>query len=102
MEVGTIMKITLDITAKDFDHLTSMQMRWAGTDWKEKDGRFDTIIPQTEIDYGWLFAFWCENYSDYLLAAAYLKSIAEPHQALFDGATGDIAILTDYAATWSD
>ena len=96
------MKITLDITAKDFDHLTSIQMRWAGTDWKEKDGRFDTIIPQTEIDYGWLFAFWCENYSDYLLAAAYLKSIAEPHQALFDGATGDIAILTDYAATWSD
>ena len=43
------MKITLDITAQDFDHLTSMQMRWAGTDWKVKEGRFEPIIPQTEV-----------------------------------------------------
>ena len=97
------MKITLDITAQDFDHLTTMQMRWAGTDWKEKGDRFEPVIPQTEVDYNWQFAYWCDTYADYLLAAAYLKSIAEPHQALFDGAiAGDITILTDYAGTWSD
>ena len=97
------MKVTLEITAQDFDHLTTMQMRWAGTDWKVKQDRFETVIPQTEVDYGWEFAFWCDTYADYLLAAAYLKSIAEPHQALFDTAiSNDITILTDYAGKWSD
>ena len=96
------MKITLNITAKDFDHLTSMQMRWAGTDWKSKQDRFEPVIDEVEIDYNWAFAFWCESYADYILAAAYLNSIAEPHQGLFDGATSDVVILTDYAATWSD
>ncbi len=97
------MKITLDITATDFDHLTTMQMRWAGTDWKEKGDRFEPVIPQTEVNYGWLFAYWCDTYADYLLAGAYLTAIGEPHQGLFDNAiAGDITILTDYAGTWSD
>ena len=43
------MKITLDLTAKDFDHLTSMQMRWAGTDWKAKDGRTLKEIQDAEV-----------------------------------------------------
>ena len=97
------MKITLELTATDFDYLTTMQMRWAGTDWKEKADRFEPVIAQTDIDYGWQFAFWCNTYADYLLAAAYLKSIAEPYQGVFNNAiAGDIIILTDYAATWTD
>ena len=100
------MKITLDLTAKDFDHLTTTQMRWAGTDWAtqnaEFEARFETLIPQTEIDYGWEFAFWCSRYADQLLAVAYLKSIAEPVQLLFDAATNEYVILTDYAAGWNN
>jgi len=98
------MKITLDITAQDFDHLTTNMMLWGGTDWKSKNAeyekRFECLIPQTEIDYGWVFIHWVTTYADYILVAAYLKAIAEPHQALFDSATGDIAILTDFAGSW--
>jgi len=100
------MKITLDLTAQDFDQLTTTQMRWAGTDWAsqnaEYEARFETVIPQTDIGYGWEFAFWCKSYSDYLLATAYLKSIAEPGQLLFDAATNEYVILTDYAASWTN
>ena len=98
------MKITLDLTATDFDNLTTTQMRWSGTDWAtqnaEYEARFETLIPLTEIDYGWEFAFWCSTKTDHLLAAAYLKAIAEPTQLLFDAATNEYVILTDYAASW--
>ena len=94
------MKITLDITAQDFDYLTTNMMLWGGTDWRAKGGRFEPMIPQTGIDYNWVFVHWVTTYADYILVAAYLKSIAEPHQALFDSATGDIAILTDFAGSW--
>jgi len=100
------MKITLDISAQDFDYLTSMQMRW-GNDWKEKEGRFELFngslhLGGDEISYRWAFVHWVATYADYILAVAYLKTIDQPYQAAFDGATGDIAILTDYAGTWSD
>ena len=98
------MKVTLEITADDFDRLTNAQMRWAGTDWAEKNAefehRFEPLIEQTKIDYGWAFAFWCTTYSEYLLCAAYLKSVAEPHQGLWDSATSQIVILSDFAGFW--
>ena len=100
------MKITLDLSADDFDRLTNAQMRWAGTDWAEKNGefehRFEPLIEQTGIDYGWMFAFWCTTYPEYLLAVAYLKSIAEPHQGLWDSGTSQIVILTDFEGSWSN
>ena len=96
------MKITLEITAQDFDYLTTNQMKWADNDWRAKKDRFESLIAGTELDFGWVFVHWVTTYADYILAAAYLKSIAEPHAAAFDGATGDIAILTDFAGTWEE
>jgi len=102
------MKITLDITSQDFDYLTSMQMRWAGTDWEQKEGRFELFdgslhISGDQISYGWSFVHWVATYADYILVRAYLQSMpAHAYQAVFDGATDDIAILTDYAGSWSD
>lgn len=100
------MKITLDLSADDFDRLTNAQMRWAGTDWAAKNGEFENrfvpLIEQTPIDYGWIFSFWCTTYSEYLLCAAYLKSIGEPHQGLWDQGTSQIVILTDFAGSWEN
>ena len=109
------MKITLDITAQDFDYLTTNSMEWAGNDWKSKEGRFEELTHDrclctgpsplihdmcSGISYAWAYAFWVTTYADYMLAVAYLKSIAEPHQAAFDGADSDIVILTDFAGSW--
>jgi len=62
--------------------------------------RFEPIIHDTEISFAWGYAHWVDTYSDYILASAFLKSIAEPHEAAFDIGTGEVVILTDYPGSW--
>lgn len=93
------MKITLELTQHDFEHLTTTSMRW-GKDWKVKTDRFEPVIPDSQISFAWNFAHWVDTYADYILAAAFLKSIAEAHEAAFDIGTGEVVILTDYAGSW--
>jgi hypothetical protein len=93
------MKITLELTKNDFEHLTTTSMAW-GKDWEKKVMRFEPIIHDTEISFAWGYAHWVDTYSDYILASAFLKSIAEPHEAAFDIGTGEVVILTDYAGSW--
>jgi hypothetical protein len=93
------MKITLELTQNDFEHLTTTSMRW-GKDWESKAGRFEPILDNTNISYAWAFAHWVDTYADYILAAAFLKSIAEAHEAAFDIGTGEVVILTDYPGSW--
>jgi hypothetical protein len=62
--------------------------------------RFEPVIHDTEISFAWGYAHWVDTYSDYILASAFLKSIAEPHEAAFDIGTGEVVILTDYAGSW--
>ena len=93
------MKITLELTQNDFEHLTTTSMAW-GKDWMSKIARFEPILPESQISFAWGFAHWVDNYSDYILASAFLKSIAEAHEAAFDIGTGEIVILTDYPGSW--
>ena len=93
------MKITLELTKNDFEHLTTTSMQW-GKDWTIKAARFEPILPDTQISFAWKYAHWVDTYADYILAAAFLKSIAESHEAAFDIGTGEIVILTDYPGSW--
>ena len=93
------MKITLELTKNDFEHLTTTSMQW-GKDWEKKVMRFEPIIHDTEISFAWGYAHWVDTYTDYILASAFLKSVAEPHEAAFDIGTGEVVILTDYAGSW--
>jgi len=93
------MKITLELTKHDFERLTTTSMQW-GKDWEKKVMRFEPIIDDSEISFAWGYAHWVDTYTDYILASAFLKSIAEPHEAAFDIGTGEVVILTDYAGSW--
>jgi len=93
------MKITLELTKHDFEHLTTTSMQW-GQDWKSKIGRFEPILQDGKLNFMWKYAHWVDTYTDYILASAFLKSIAEPHEAAFDIGTGEVVILTDYAGSW--
>jgi hypothetical protein len=93
------MKITLELTKNDFEHLTTTSMAW-GKDWMSKIARFEPILSDSQISFAWGFAHWVDSYADYILASAFLKSIAEAHEAAFDIGTGEIVILTDYPGSW--
>lgn len=95
------MKITLELTKNDFEHLTTTSMQW-GKSWTNKVGRFEPLIHDEEVTFDWAYAHWVDTYTDYILAAAFLKSIAEPHQAAFDIGTAEVVILTNYAGSWEN
>jgi len=89
--------ITLTITEDDFDQLINTSMKW-GKEWVKNKGRF-TNAPL----FTWKMAYWCDNYVAVLICQHYLSSRGYESQTVFDTATQEHLILTNFvSAEWED
>jgi hypothetical protein len=94
----------LNITATDFDYLTTNQMQWGkgGPDWKGQKKRFELDI-RRPIDFetpGWIY--WCSSYPDLILARTFLEENNHSTTIMYDTAMLEWVILTDYAGSWPE
>ena len=83
-------QITITLTEYDFAHLHGSSMRW-GKDWFKQKGRFEDAPLFT-----WKMAYWCDRYLDALFCQHYLSSIGYESQTVFDTATVQWVLLTNY------
>jgi hypothetical protein len=83
-------QITVTITKYDFAYLHTTSMRW-GKDWMKQKGRFEDAPLFT-----WKMAYWCERYLDALFSQHFLSANGYESQTVFDTATAQWAILTNY------
>ena len=83
-------QITMTITESDFDKLVNTTMRW-GRDWMKQKGRF-TDAPL----FTWKMAYWCSTYVEVLICQHYLSARGFESQTVFDTATQDHLILTNF------
>lgn len=100
--------ISITIDTHDFEMLILTGMRWADIDgsnsWRSEAARFETRFDNEEIGWGFEYILWIGQWSSLLLARAYLDSLGERYQVLFDtGADPDMqwVLLTSYMTpTW--
>ena len=83
-------QITITLTEYDFNNLHGSSMRW-GKDWFKHKGRF-TDAPL----FTWKMAYWCDTYIDALFCQHYLSSIGYESQTVFDTATAQWVLLSDF------
>ena len=85
------MQITLTITDDDFDKLASMSMRW-GKDWLKQKERFSDAPLFT-----WKMAYWInKDWLNVMVCQQFLSSRGYESQTVFDVATLEYVILTNY------
>jgi hypothetical protein len=86
--VSSVVSITL--TEFDFERLHSSSMKW-GKEWLKQKGRFSDAPLFT-----WKMAYWCDRYLDALFCQRYLSSAGCESQTVWDHATSQWVILTNY------
>ena len=85
-------QLTITITESDFGKLHNSSMRW-GKDWFKQKGRFEDAPLFT-----WKMAYWCDRYLDALFCQHYLSFIGYESQTVFDTATVQWVLLTNYVS----
>ena len=85
-------QITITLTEYDFAHLHGSSMRW-GKEWFKQKGRFEDAPLFT-----WKMAYWCDRYLDALFCQHYLSSIGFESQTVWDTATVQWVLLTNYVS----
>jgi len=87
----------IHMDAQDFERLSSCRMEFDQHDWyrQVKDGRFEDVNAICNgANMGWIY--WYENYTEFILAKSYLKSLGCDFKYSYDNATDSMVILTDY------
>lgn len=90
------------MTEQDYEQLTTNSMKW-GNSWASHDGRFENYTPVATVNeapsYSWGYAYWLgDNVAGRILATSYLTSEGHDWALLWDLASEEWLILTDYAA----
>ena len=85
-------QITMTITDYDFNHLHDSSMQW-GKAWMKQKGRFEDAPLFT-----WKMAYWCDRYLDALICQHFLSTRGFESQTVFDTATVQWVILTNYVS----
>ena len=85
-------QLTITITESDFGKLHNSSMSW-GKEWMKQKDRF-TDAPL----FTWKMAYWCETYLETLICQQYISSRGFESQTVFDTATLDYLILTNYVS----
>jgi hypothetical protein len=86
------------ITDSDFDRLHNTSMPW-GKHWAKQANRFDN-----EPLFTWKMAYWCEpNWLNILVCQQFLSARGYESQTVFDSATLEYVILTNYESeVWAN
>ena len=96
--------ITLEITADDFERLTTNSMQ-GGSHWLKQQDRFELIGPS---EFGIVpiatskFVHWCENYTSVMLCRAYLDYNKFDCFIAWDIAAMEYVICTNYPGPFKD
>lgn len=93
------MKITIDLSAEDFNLLRTNTMRWEARGWDDQPDRFETMPYGGYVSWSYQWAHWLPDTASMILAREYLRAQDVGLQVIVDTVGGDYVILTDYDST---
>ena len=82
--------VIFTITSKDFERLVTTSMQW-GKDWMKQKNRFEDAPLFT-----WKWAYWIDTYLETLICQHYLSANGFESQTVWDTATQQWLILSNY------
>lgn len=97
-------ELSLEITALDFQQLTTNTMQ-GGSHWLKQQDRFEFVGP-SEFGVPPIatsnFLHWCESYTAVMLCRAYLQQNKRGCVVAWDIAAMEYVICTDYPGPFKD
>lgn len=84
-------EIDLNLTSQDFEYLHDTAMEWRKNLWQTQVHRFEPYPLFT-----WEMAYWSRDYASVVLMRLFLNSRKFETQTVFDTATLEWVVLTDY------
>lgn len=97
--MSTIKELALELD-QDFENLSTTSMAWSEKTWAEQvaGGRFEGAVT---FDHG--FIYWFDSYAAVVAAKSILKELEADYAVIFDTATMDWAITSNYITIgWRD